>query len=248
MDTKAGPRRNEQLQRDAQATLRAAKAERLQPAIVLDRRPERLRINLPVSIDSLLANWSTGFGYAARIIVGIHRVRDDKLARYTEQVEKAGQDLRDSFAKTKIWQQVFEQRYGMRDDGSDTAAFIEQGVKANVPEDMTNVSRFIRLRTILQKLQKDKCVREGGPLDTCLDRLRSPPSPAAAERESRPRLDPGADERDSAAAAQTRLLSSKRDEVGPNRGVKRGTRRMSNRRPTATKMTMTTTRETTTTR
>ena len=90
-----------------------------------------LRLNLPITIAGLIVGWASY--YRSRLEMNVARLRDDKLTLYAKEVAKLELEMAKSFAQTKIWKSVYQQRYGLAGQDWSPSTFIENAVQKNVP-------------------------------------------------------------------------------------------------------------------
>jgi len=94
--------------------------------------------------------------YVPLLQTSIKNLRDLKLRQYAIFTLEARRDVTLSQSKIEVWRRVFEERYGLSGDPDSSAAtFIEKAVEKLVPEDMENITRFIRFRQIFLMLYKE---------------------------------------------------------------------------------------------
>lgn len=98
--------------------------------------------------------------YKTKLQSSIKSLRDWKLRLYAQFTQEAKRDVTLSQSKIEVWRRVFEERYGLSaDPDSSAATFIEKAVEKMVPEDMENITRYIRFRQIFLMLYRDANAR-----------------------------------------------------------------------------------------
>jgi hypothetical protein len=111
-----------------------------------------------VTIKYLLNNWDS---YKDGLVSNIVKLRNDKLVLYATQSLEAKKSVDLSQSRISTWRNVFEQRYSMSGDPEQSAGtFIDEGVNKLVPDDMTNITAYMRFRSLFLILYNDAVKRQ----------------------------------------------------------------------------------------
>jgi hypothetical protein len=111
------------------------------------------------NISSLLDQWENV--YQDRLAKNIVLLRNDKLLHYAKQTMEAKRDVDLSQARVNVWRQVFEERYGLSGDPAVASeTFLSHGIEKLAPDDIDNINRYMRFRSIFLILYNDALARK----------------------------------------------------------------------------------------
>lgn len=118
-----------------------------------------------MTIPELLRNWDGKDGYGERLETMINLLRDDKLKLYAGETMIAKNDVDRSQARVNVWRQVFEERYGLSGDPQvSSEPFLSHGIEKLIPDDIDNINRYMRFRTLFLILYNEAVKRKAKTL------------------------------------------------------------------------------------